>query len=155
MELKDKLLRPKKNSEHAVIKHGQRGFDALEDIGALPSEYLMQIVYKEEDKKLTNDQYNAKNEKPISQTLEHQNIVIEIMDAIYNHHPCVHIVNTPNNGALKFMRDSDVVEIAAHIGREGIIPMSIEFFDNDYIIENMLSYKKNEKNHIENIMMSR
>jgi len=154
MELKDKLLFPKKDSELDRIKQDKSGFDALEEIGALPTAYLMQIIQME-DAKLFANQHNTWYKEPINRPLEHQNSVIEIMDAIYNQYPCVHIVYTPNNGALKFLEDSDVVEIAAHIGREGILPMSVEFFDNHYIIERMISNKIIERSCIENRMNSK
>ncbi|MDR1629559.1 MAG: 6-phospho-beta-glucosidase [Oscillospiraceae bacterium] len=70
---------------------------------------------------------------------------VSLINAIANDLNEVHVVNIKNNGALDFMRDDDIVEIAAAIGKDGAVPVKKEYKANRHIIGLMRIVKEYEK----------
>ncbi|MBI4567986.1 MAG: 6-phospho-beta-glucosidase [Planctomycetes bacterium] len=52
-------------------------------------------------------------------------LAVEIIDAIVGDRRAVHVVNTPNRGAVDFLPPEAVVEIPAVISREGAAPLPV------------------------------
>ncbi len=70
---------------------------------------------------------------------------VSLIDSIANDKKDVHIVNIKNNGALEFMDDDDIVEIAAVIGKDGAVPIPVDISGNRHIIGLMRIVKEYEK----------
>ncbi|HZK21155.1 MAG TPA: 6-phospho-beta-glucosidase [Oscillospiraceae bacterium] len=70
---------------------------------------------------------------------------VSLIDSIANDKKDVHIVNIKNNGALEFMDDDDIVEIAAIIGKDGAVPIPVDISGNRHIIGLMRIVKEYEK----------
>ena len=51
---------------------------------------------------------------------------ISLVNAIYNDLHEIHVVNTQNRGALSFLADGDVIEVASVIGRNGASPIPVK-----------------------------
>ncbi len=60
-------------------------------------------------------------------------VAISLVDAIYNDKREVHVVNVQNRGALSYMRDGDVVETEAIVGKTGAIAKPAPDFRNPHI----------------------
>ena len=72
-----------------------------------------------------------------------------LIDSIANDTNDVHVVNILNNGTLPFMRDDDVVEIAARIGADGAKPVPVRPAWNRHIVSLMTIVKAYEKYTVE------
>lgn len=70
---------------------------------------------------------------------------VSLIDSIANDKKDVHIVNIKNNGALDFMDDNDIVEIAAVIGKDGAKGIPADISGNRHIIGLMRIVKEYEK----------
>ncbi|MCL2514018.1 MAG: 6-phospho-beta-glucosidase [Oscillospiraceae bacterium] len=70
---------------------------------------------------------------------------VSLIDSIANDKRDVHVVNIPNNGALPFMDNDDVVEIAAIIGKDGAEPIKLPGFKNPHVEGIMKIVKAYEK----------
>lgn len=70
---------------------------------------------------------------------------VSLIDSIANDTGDVHVVNIKNNGTLSFMKDDDVVEIAAAIGKDGAKPVKLPELDNEHIIGLMRIVKAYER----------
>lgn len=153
----------------ANIPKGGVDSECFKAIGAIPSSYLhyfyfknskLEHVKKEEKVRgevcedLENellDMYRDENltEKP--KLLEkrggalYSEAAVSLIDAIYNDKKEVHVVNVKNNGTLPFLRDTDVVEVPAVIGKNGAETIKIKDFDNEHIISLISSVKSYER----------
>lgn len=74
---------------------------------------------------------------------------VSLINSIANDCRDVQIVNIRNQGAIDFMNDDDVVEIAAVITSEGPIPVLIPHFENRHIEGMMKIIKEYEKLTVE------
>jgi len=74
---------------------------------------------------------------------------VSLINSIANDCRDVQIVNIRNQGAIDFMHDDDVVEIAAVITSEGPIPVSVPHFENRHIEGMMRIIKEYEKLTVE------
>ena len=72
-----------------------------------------------------------------------------LIDSIANDKKDVHVVNILNNGTLPFMKDDDVVEIAAVIGASGASPVPVAPTWNRHIEGLMTVVKAYEKYTVE------
>ncbi len=70
---------------------------------------------------------------------------VSLIDAIANDLNTVNVVNIKNNGALDFMDDDDIVEVAAVVGKNGAVPIKTSDFKNRHIIGLMRVIKEYEK----------
>lgn len=70
---------------------------------------------------------------------------VSLIDSIANDKKDVHIVNIKNNGALDYMDDDDIVEIAAIVGKDGAVPIPADISGNRHIIGLMRIVKEYEK----------
>ena len=70
---------------------------------------------------------------------------VSLIDSIANDKKDVHIVNIKNNGALEFMDDDDIVEIAAIVGKDGAVPIPADISGSRHIIGLMRIVKEYEK----------
>lgn len=70
---------------------------------------------------------------------------VSLIDSIANDKKDVHIVNIKNNGALDYMDDDDIVEIAAIVGKDGAKPIPADISGNRHIIGLMRIVKEYEK----------
>ncbi|MDR3318572.1 MAG: 6-phospho-beta-glucosidase [Clostridiales bacterium] len=70
---------------------------------------------------------------------------VSLLEAIENDRGSRHVVNIKNGNALPFMREDDVVEVAAAVGRGGLTPIRVEGFDNGHIIGMMRAMKDYER----------
>src|SRR5690606_29411640 len=74
-------------------------------------------------------------------------VAINLVDSIYNDKNDVQVVNCKNNKAINFMADTDVIEIAARIGKNGATPIKAKF-ENEHIKQYMLMMKAYEKHSV-------
>jgi 6-phospho-beta-glucosidase len=65
-------------------------------------------------------------------------------EAIFRDKNELHVVAAKNNGAVPFMDDDDVVEVACSLGKNGVTPRPVTVY-NDYIIGLMRAVKAYEK----------
>uniref|UniRef100_UPI003FEF731C 6-phospho-beta-glucosidase n=1 Tax=Candidatus Fimivicinus sp. TaxID=3056640 RepID=UPI003FEF731C len=70
---------------------------------------------------------------------------VSLIDSIANDKRDVHVVNIKNNGALDFMKDDDVVEISAIVGKDGAAPIKLSPIKNGHVISMMRMVKQYEK----------
>ncbi|NLP47616.1 MAG: 6-phospho-beta-glucosidase [Clostridiales bacterium] len=70
---------------------------------------------------------------------------VSLIDAIANDTQAINIVNIKNKGALPFMEDNDVVEVAAYVGKDGAQAVEIPVCDNRHIVGLMRIVKDYEK----------
>lgn len=123
--------------------------DALRACGGWPSSYL-QYFYNRNAKlehlkndKRTRAQVCMEIEEQLLQMYQDEELCVKpalldkrgghkyslaacsLIDAIANDKKEVHVVNILNNGTLPFMKDDDVVEIAAVIGADGAVPVPV------------------------------
>ncbi len=74
---------------------------------------------------------------------------ISLVNAIYNDKKEIHVVNVLNQNALDFMEADDTVEIAAVIGRKGVIPVPVRNFTNQHVMELMKTVKAYERHTVQ------
>ena len=143
--------------------------DCLRAVGGWPSSYL-QYFYNR-DAKLKHLKETPKTRAQVCMEIEEQllemysdeNLCVKpalldkrgghkyslvacaLIDSIANDTNDIQVVNTLNNGALPFMNDNDVVEIAARIGSDGAKPVYIKPAYNDHMISLMKTIKAYEK----------
>ncbi len=143
--------------------------ELLQELGAIPCSYLTYYYYREralahlkEEPKTRGEicleieaellklyQQPELHEKPA--ILEkrgghlYSEAAISLVSAIYNDKNEAHIVNVPNQGALPFMADGDVVEIRCMVGRNGARPLPLPNFANQHVIGMMQTLKAYEK----------
>jgi 6-phospho-beta-glucosidase len=70
---------------------------------------------------------------------------VSLLSAIINDKKERHVVNILNKGAVPFMADNDVVEIAGIVGKNGIIPIPLHANENLHIrclMQTMKTYEK-------------
>jgi len=76
----------------------------------------------------------AKTEKPAALEQRggafYSKIAVELIEAVTRDLGREHIVNVPNAGAIPNLRDDDIVEISASIGRAGAVPVPTEPLDD-------------------------
>lgn len=72
-------------------------------------------------------------------------VAVALINSIANDKRDIQVVNTKNRGAIDFMEDDDIVEIAAVIGKNGCEPVKIPHFDNRHIRGMMRTLKEYEK----------
>ena len=75
-------------------------------------------------------------------------VAVSLVSAIYNNKNEEHIVNVKNNGALDFMANDDVIEIACMVNKNGAIPQPLKSLDNDHIKGMMRVVKTYEKHTV-------
>lgn len=138
-------------------------------VGAIPSSYLEYYYFKDKKLKLLKESEQTRGEKcmDIEEELlniysnaelhtkpellssrggaNYSEVAISLVDAIYNDKQEVHVVNLLNHGALDFMEDTDAIEVAAVIGKDGAKPVRIPNFDNRHIIDYMRMVKAYER----------
>ena len=146
--------------------------ELIKTVGAIPSSYLEYYYYR--DAKL---EYALKQEKSrgevcleIEEELlkiyedsklhtkpallskrggaRYSEAAINLVDSIYNDKRDIQVVNILNQGAIDFMRDDDVVEISAIIGKDGATPIKANF-KNEHIKEYMLLMKAYERHAVQ------
>ena|SRR5690554_595512 len=142
--------------------------DLIKTVGAIPSSYLEYYYFDRE--KVENAKKAEKSRGEVVSEIEEElleiysnselhvkpellsrrggarysEVAINLVNSIYNDTNDVHVVNCLNNGAIDFMEDNDVIEIAAHVGKDGAKPIKAHF-KNDHIKEYMLMMKAYEK----------
>lgn len=138
-------------------------------VGAIPSSYLEYYYFKDKKLKLLKESEQSRGEKcmDIEEELlniysnaelhtkpellssrggaNYSEVAISLVDAIYNDKQEVHVVNLLNDGALDFMEDTDAIEVAAVIGKDGAKPIRIPNFDNRHIVDYMRMVKAYER----------
>ena len=145
--------------------------ELIKTVGAIPSSYLEYYYYK--DSKLENAKNAEKCRGEVCLEIEenlleiyansevhtkpellnkrggsrYSEVAINLVDSIYNDKNDVQVVNCQNNGAIDFMADTDVIEIAARIGKDGATPIKAKF-QNEHIKEYMLMMKAYEKHSV-------
>ena len=145
--------------------------ELIKTVGAIPSSYLEYYYYK--DSKLENAKNAEKCRGEVCLEIEenlleiyansevhtkpellnkrggsrYSEVAINLVDSIYNDKNDVQVVNCQNNGAIDFMADTDVIEIAARIGKNGATPIKAKF-QNEHIKEYMLMMKAYEKHSV-------
>ena len=72
-------------------------------------------------------------------------VAVSLINSIANDKRDVQVVNTKNRGAIDFMEDDDIVEIAAVVGKDGCEPVKIPHFENRHIRGLMRTLKEYEK----------
>ena len=75
-------------------------------------------------------------------------VAVSLVSAIYNHKNEEHIVNVKNNGALDFMANDAVIEIACTVNKNGATPKPLKSLDNDHIKGMMRVVKTYEKHTV-------
>lgn len=152
-----------------------QGFETelLKTVQAIPSSYLEYFYFKDHKLEVLRNEELSRGE--VCQTIEEQLLkqyedqdlsvkpeelskrggaryseaAISLVDAIYNDKQEVHVINTKNEGALGFMRDSDVVEIGAIMGKTGCKPVAIPDFCNEHVMAIMQVVKAYERHTVE------
>ncbi|WP_422660935.1 6-phospho-beta-glucosidase [Paenibacillus sp. EC2-1] len=143
--------------------------EVVQMVGAIPSSYLEYYYFKEKKFKLLQESEITRGEKcmQIEDDLlniysdaelhtkpellasrggaNYSEVAISLVDAIYNDKQEVHVVNLRNHGALKFMKDSDAVEMCAVIGKDGATPIAVPDFNNEHIVDYMRMVKAYER----------
>jgi len=138
-------------------------------VGAIPSSYLEYYYFRDKKLKLLKESEQTRGEKcmDIEEELlniysnaelhtkpellssrggaNYSEVAISLVDAIFNDKQEVHVVNLLNHGALDFMEDTDAIEVAAVIGKDGAKPVRIPNFDNRHIIDYMRMVKAYER----------
>lgn len=137
MEKLRAIIRPKKSSELFEDSIHCTDFDQLDKINAITSQHLLWL-------------YNQSKEKVSIES----SVLIDTINSIYLNIQSIQIVTTVNNGALKFLKDSDMVETFASVSGEGIVPLSIEVFENLYVIDYLKKVKENENKIIASLNRS-
>ncbi|MCU6708635.1 6-phospho-beta-glucosidase [Paenibacillus sp. J5C_2022] len=141
----------------------------IQSVGAIPSSYLEYYYFKDKKLKLLKDSELSRGEKCMQIEDElldiysnaelhtkpellssrgganYSEVAISLVDAIYNDKQETHVVNLLNRGALDFMEDSDAVEIAAVIGKDGAKPVPLPGFANRHIVDYMRMVKAYER----------
>jgi len=140
-----KLFTDKEIKGHASVQDD--GF--LQRIGGIPSGYLK--YYYSRDKTLADSkaskttrgedcmaieedllklyQDETLNTKPA--LLEkrggafYSEAAVSLIDAIENDRNSIHVVNTPNRGAIPFLQPQDVTEVKCIVGRDGLRPLPL------------------------------
>lgn len=147
--------------------------DAIKAIGAIPSSYLEYYYYKDEKLKKLKEAEKSRgevcvdieedllklyenaelHEKPALLSkrggARYSEAAISLVDAIWNDKKEVHVVNILNQGAMSFLRDDDAVEVSAVIGKDGPVPIKIEDFNNQHVIEYIQTIKAFERHTVE------
>lgn len=75
-------------------------------------------------------------------------VAISLIDAIANDKKEIHIVDVKNQGALSFLRDEDVIEIACVIDANGATPIHLPNFHNEHIETLMQTVKSYERHTV-------
>jgi len=70
---------------------------------------------------------------------------VSLIDAIENDKNEIHIIDVRNQGSYPFMDFNDVVETKCLVNKDGVSPIRLTNFDNDYIIGLMKAVKAYEK----------
>lgn len=147
--------------------------DCLRACGGWPSSYL-QYYYNREDKikhlkedKKSRAQVCMDIEEQLLKMYQDEELCIKpalldkrgghkyslaacsLIDSIANDINDVHVVNVLNNGTLPFMKDDDVVEVAARIGADGAKPIPVRKTWNRHIEGLMTVVKTYEKYTVE------
>ncbi len=75
-------------------------------------------------------------------------VAINLVNSIYNDTNDIQVVNVKNNGAIPFMDDDDVVEVCAHIGKDGakVIKTNCHNKHIEEIMKMMKAYEKHAVN---------
>lgn len=147
--------------------------ELIQIVGAIPSSYLEYYYYKNkklrllQESELTRGQRCMQIEEELLQLYanaelhtkpeqlasrggaNYSEVAISLVDAIYNDKQEIHVVNLLNNGALRFMKDTDAVEVCAIIGKDGARPIPLPDFHNEHIIDYMRMMKAYECNTVE------
>lgn len=150
--------------------------DCLKAIGGIPSSYLQ--YYYCRDAKIKHLKENEKCRAQVCMEIEegllklysdesivskpdlldkrgghkYSLVACSLIDAIANDKQEKHIVNINNGGALPFMDDDDVVEIAATIGKDGAVPCEIRPTWTRHMVGLMKVVKEYEKLTVEAAM---
>lgn len=153
----------------ANIKDDGFSLACLRAVQAIPSSYLQ--YYYCRDKKLQDQLAEKKSRAQICMEIEEQLLemyanpalvekpalldqrgghkyslaAVSLIDAIANDKQETHIVNIRNDGALDFMANDDVVEIAAVVGADGAVPLKLPAVQNGHVISMMRTLKQYEK----------
>ncbi len=151
-----------------------KGFSTnlIQTIEAIPSPYLEYFYFREE--KLEHLRHEEKCRGEVCMDIEesllelykkqtiktkpkelesrggarYSEAAISLVDSIYNDTKDIHVVNVRNQGALSFMEDDDVVEMACVVGKDAVKPIAIPGFDNDHVKEMMQCVKAYERHTI-------
>jgi len=70
---------------------------------------------------------------------------VSLVASIENDGNELHVADVKNNGAFPFLDDDDVIETKCVVGRNGIIPVKLKLFGNQYIIGLVRAVKAYEK----------
>ncbi|HOA63538.1 MAG TPA: 6-phospho-beta-glucosidase [Bacilli bacterium] len=146
--------------------------ELIKTVGAIPSSYLEYYYYR--DAKLEHALKQEKSRGEVCLEIEEELLkiyedsklhtkpallskrggaryseaAINLVDSIYNDKRDIQVVNILNQGAIDFMRDDDVVEISAIIGKDGATPIKANF-KNEHIKEYMLLMKAYERHAVQ------
>jgi len=151
------------------IKDDGFSLDCLRAVGGIPSSYLQ--YYYSRDAKLKHMFEEDKSRAQVCMEIEEQLLelyqdkslrekpalldkrgghkyslaAVSLIDSIANDRRDAQVVNILNNGALPFMEDSDAIEVAAVIGSNGAMAVSIEASWNDHMSGLMRAVKIYER----------
>lgn len=146
--------------------------ELIKTVGAIPSSYLEYYYYR--DAKLEHALKQEKSRGEVCLEIEEELLkiyedsklhtkpallskrggaryseaAINLVDSIYNDKRDIQVVNILNQGAIDFMRNDDVVEISAIIGKDGATPIKANF-KNEHIKEYMLLMKAYERHAVQ------
>ena len=146
--------------------------ELIKTVGSIPSSYLEYYYYR--DAKLEHALKQEKSRGEVCLEIEEELLkiyedsklhtkpallskrggaryseaAINLVDSIYNDKRDIQVVNILNQGAIDFMRDDDVVEISAIIGKDGATPIKANF-KNEHIKEYMLLMKAYERHAVQ------
>jgi 6-phospho-beta-glucosidase len=70
---------------------------------------------------------------------------VSLVDAIENDKNEIHVIDVKNKGAYSFLADDDVVEVKCLVNRNGVTPIKLDNFNNNYIIGLIRAVKAYEK----------
>jgi 6-phospho-beta-glucosidase len=151
------------------IKDDGFSMDCLKAINAIPSSYLQ--YYYGREAKLQHLKEDKKSRAQVCMEIEEQLLAlyadesitekpalldkrgghkyslaaVSLIDAIANDTNTINVVNIKNGDTLPFMDKDDVVEIAATVGKDGAVPIKVEYENNRHIIGLMRVVKEYEK----------
>ncbi|MCL2703061.1 MAG: 6-phospho-beta-glucosidase [Defluviitaleaceae bacterium] len=149
------------------IPKGEFDAELISAIKGIPSFYLRYIYKKDESLRLAKEAEQTRGEKALeieNDLLEmyadvkldkkpdflknrgganYSLVAISLVDAILNDKQEQHVVNLRNNGAVSFLKDSDVIETTAIVGKDTAKPLPLTNV-SPHIIGYMQAFKTYE-----------
>ena len=167
--LPEALARGLTGSQMKNIEQTGFDYDVVRAVGAIPSSYLQYFYFRRA--KLEHQQAEAvcraqqcmEIEKELLELYQNETLAekpkclekrggaryseaaVSLICAIHNDKQERHVVNIQNKGAVPFLREDDVVEIAATVGKNGAQPLPLHTPENAHIrglVEAVKAYER-------------